>query len=498
MKTDSRTQKEPFIKKHTTKKKRGGKKTCTRGFGRLYKRVGGKEYPADSEVNAPYWLQYTIPNPKGGRGVVKREPLRDADGNPITHRDKAEAERKRILSPYQTGNAVETLKVLKSRIDIAQADHATALAKINRSLQLTATWAAYIQSPERPDSGSATLGQYGGHWNRFTRWLSSTHPEVMTLAEVTPAMGSEYATNLIAGEYSSNAFNKHVSFLKLLFRVLEEPGRILMNPFQKVKRRTLHTHSRREFTIQELTTILDKAEGDLALLLYLGACTGLRFGDCCTLTWGDVDLARGIIRRIPNKTARNGKPVIVGIPPALHERLSAIATKRQTGFVLPAMAETYQRNAPQITVSIQNHIRNCGIDVHAPGTGQQVKRNKNGIPERDEKTGRVITVHTKKPAVVDVGFHSLRHTWVSMHAARGTPQAIVQASVGHANPAMTAHYTHIDAATARDVARALPAFTGTNGSTPREPLPVWARDIIEKMTPETCEKAKAALLEGRL
>jgi hypothetical protein len=103
-------------------------------------------------------------------------------------------------------------------------------------------------------------------------------------------------------------------------------------------------------------------------------------------------------------------------------------------------------------------------------------------------------VNTGKPAVVDVGFHSLRHTWVSLHAARGTPQAIVQASVGHANPAMTAHYTHVDAATARDVAKALPAFTGTGEATPREPLPAWAREIVERMTEQTWQKARSELL----
>jgi len=482
------------MKPHVTTKNDKLKRRCLRGFGRLYKRTAGKDYPADSEVNAPYWLQYTIPNPNGGRGIVKREALHDADGKPITQRDKAEAERKRILAPYQTGNAVETLKALQSRIDLAKADHATALAEANPSLQLAASWEAYIQSPERPDSGNATLRQYRGHWDRFTRWFATKHPEVTTLAGVTPIVGSEYAADLSSAQYSSNAFNKHVGFLKLLFRVLEEPGRVTTNPFKKVKRRTLHTHSRREFTIAELTAILSQAKGDLALLLYLGACTGLRFGDCCTLTWGDVDLARGIIRRIPNKTARNGKPVLVGIPPALHERLSAIEPRRRTGFVLPGMAEIYRRNAPQLTVSIQTHIVNCGIDVHAPGTGHQIKRDKDGVPQRDKNTGKVLTVNTGKHAVVDVGFHSLRHTWVSMHAARGTPQAIVQASVGHANPAMTAHYTHVDAATARDVAKALPAFTGTGGAVPREPLPTWAREIVDRMTEQTWQKARLDLL----
>ena len=59
---------------------------------------------------------------------------------------------------------------------------------------------------------------------------------------------------------------------------------------------------------------------------------------------------------------------------------------------------------------------------------------------------------------------------------------------------MTAHYTHVDPATARDMARALPAFAGTNGKPHREPLPAWAREIIEKMDDQNWEKAKSELL----
>jgi hypothetical protein len=94
-----------------------------------------------------------------------------------------------------------------------------------------------------------------------------------------------------------------------------------------------------------------------------------------------------------------------------------------------------------------------------------------------------------------VGFHSLRHTWVSMHAAAGTPGAVIQASVGHANPAMTAHYTHVNEITARDVARALPAFSG-HAESHKEPLPAWAAKLIESLTAENAESVKTELLKG--
>lgn len=51
---------------------------------------------------------------------------------------------------------------------------------------------------------------------------------------------------------------------------------------------------------------------------------------------------------------------------------------------------------------------------------------------------------TGKRAVIAVGFHSLRHTYVSLHAERGTPAAMIQNIVGHSNLAMTRHYTHVN------------------------------------------------------
>ncbi len=470
------------------------KQRAAPGSGRLYKRgVGGIEYAPDSPANLPFWLAYTV------NGKRVRQALKGDDGNPITDRNTAEAARKRILAPYQTGNKADTLRAVVARLTDAETEYKRAVADADPPLRIKEVWKAYTDNPERPDSGEGTLAQYHGHWNRFTVWLATVHPDAENLDSITPTIAGEYASNLSSSGLSSNRFNKHVSFLKLLFRVLADLARIPRNPFEKIKPKTLRTHSRRELTIEELRLILDRATGDLALLLYLGASTGLRLGDCATLTWGDVDLARGIIRRIPNKTARKkGKPVLVGIPHILHECLSAIPRTARTGYVLPVMAERYQRDPTLLTNSVKAHVLDCGIDVHAPGTGERIKRKPDGIPERDETTGKVIVEDTEKSAVVDVGFHSLRHTWVSMHAAKGTPQSVIQASVGHSNPSMTAHYTHVSEDTARHVALALPSLTATvenNSEMPKEPLPGWAVERLQKMTTRNWEKTRDELIE---
>jgi hypothetical protein len=53
----------------------------------------------------------------------------------------------------------------------------------------------------------------------------------------------------------------------------------------------------------------------------------------------------------------------------------------------------------------------------------------------------------------------LRHTFVSLCAAGGVPQSVVQSLVGHGSPAMTQHYTHVSTDAARRAVAMLPDVT---------------------------------------
>lgn len=48
----------------------------------------------------------------------------------------------------------------------------------------------------------------------------------------------------------------------------------------------------------------------------------------------------------------------------------------------------------------------------------------------------------RKKAIVRVGFHSLRHSFVSLCAANRVPQVAIMELVGHGSPAMTNLYSH--------------------------------------------------------
>ncbi len=474
------------MKKITSKQtqdKEQSKGRSQRGQGRLYKRDNsGKEHPADYKGGC-FYLEYKA----NGKRIKQR--LTDRNGEPVTTRKEAEAERVRIMAPFAAKETVEQLKAIQAKLADAETIHAQAVENANPPLTIADAWNAYLRSSERPDSGEDMQSRYSGYWNQMVEWMKAFHPGVAYLREITPQMAQDYAATLNGGKTSPNTFNKHINFLRLFSGVLKEPARMQENPFDRIRRKKLKTNVRRELTIAELKDILEKAKGELQTLLYIGTFTGLRLGDCCTLKWGEVDLDRGMIRRVQNKTAsKKQKPVLIGIPAALYAKLAETPPARRKGYVLPKYAELYNyRNEGGIitrqafiTREIQDHFETCEIRTTREGTGFV----------KDPKTGKKKS--TGKRAVIEVGFHSLRHTFVSRHAEHGTPQSVVQAIVGHGSPAMTAHYTHIGEDTARQVANVL-SLNEPDKETVQQ-VPAWIREKLETMTDENWKQIREELL----
>lgn len=413
-----------------------------RGLGTLYKRdVEGNDHPATSKKKGNFWLKYTE------NGKRFRVPL-EINGEPVQDIATARTEQLRIRAPYLTGDKIEVIKRMKAELTELEVQEEIQLDRANPPLKIDDAWNEYRSSANRPNSGPETLKNYLGHWNAFRTWLKDQKKGYIFLRDITEADAGAFMAYLRdARNASGNTYNKHLQFLRTFCTVLKRPARLENNPFNDIKRLSQVPNSRRELTIDELHKILSTAKGNLKLLLLLGTCTGLRLGDCCTLLWEEIDLQTGVIRRIPRKTQRSKKAMIIGIPHLLNQGLIAIPEEQRNGLILPEIAKLYNdRSKTQSKISklIQGHIRSCGIATHDPGTG--AKYHYEGKRKVYDKTSR---------AIVRVGFHSLRHTWVSIHAMSGTPQAIIQDSVGHSNPAMTAHYTHTSSEVARQISSVL-------------------------------------------
>lgn len=417
-------------------------------------------------------------------GEIYTKSLRDVNGQPITTKPEAEVARDKLMSPQALASEAEALASLAGRASALQAE----VDSKAKPLTLTQAWSAYLNSVKRPDTGPDTLAVYEGQFGQFRDWMKDTHPTVEALRDVTEDMAEEYAGHLNHGRLSPNTFNKHVRVLELVFRVLAKKGRIASNPWEGIQRKELTTASRRELTVEELRNVCRNATGDLRPLLALGIYTGLRLRDCATLRKGEVDLVRGIIRRVPNKTARrNPNPVLIPIHPSLRAEIEPLVTaQNETDYLLPKIATDYVIPAgkKRIIDSIQDHFVSQGVKIYKPGTGPDSKPAKEG-----EKPKR---------AVVEVGFHSLRHSFVSLCREANAPLAVVEAIVGHSNPAMTRHYSHVGELAASNAVALLPGIMTDAKPEPKKPEPeailAQAQIIAQGMTGKTWKKDKTALL----
>ncbi|MDQ0287985.1 tyrosine-type recombinase/integrase [Oligosphaera ethanolica] len=468
-----------------------------------------------------YYLRYMA------QGIARRVRLLTPDGKPIhgtgpdgkplsraaaiEARKAAEAAADRHLMRIRETDKVERLRQLQN--DLRDAETAAAEAEadtLNDRATIADGWGLFMSCPKRPTSCRrykagdtiplhTTASNYRGYYDRFTAWLNENHPKARLLSEVSPDMAARF-TDDIGRAGASGTVNKYLQFLKCFYDTLTEAGKVTApNPFRDIEPQDGETHSKRPLSRQQIAALLDTSTGELQALIALGYFSGLRFGDCCTLRWDEVDLGRGIIERVPSKTKNTVKDkakaiVKIGIPPYLADLLAALP--RAGEYVLPGMAakllEGRHSSAHRAVTSL---FERCGIATRAEGTGAAY-----------HYEGKRKVYETGRPrAVVQYGFHSLRYSYISHNAESGVPAAIIQRNAGHSNPAMTEHYTRISDAAAVKYAAALdmPAAPAARDmvidATPADPdnasdAPTGARAQLRRIIDTMTEEQAAALL----
>ena len=405
--------------------------------------------------------------------------------------DRREAEKilAEIIAPFAAKSDAERLENLAVKIEGRKAE-IRRYEDSRPALALADGFEAYRRSRERPDTGAATLDMYESQYNRLVRWAADNAPDAKEMRNFTRATADAFATYL-AGELSPNSFNKYITLFRRMWDVLAEEGRMTENPWTKIRHMALATHTRRELTVEELARVCGSVTGEMRLLFAVGIYTGLRLGDCALLEWGAIDLARNRIMTIPRKTARhaNGKPVVIPLHPTLAALLAEIPPDARTGYLLPDLAAMYEHDSGMLSNRIQAVFTRAGIRTQTTADGERAR--------------------------VDVGFHSLRHTFVSLSANAGAPLAVVQAIVGHSNPAMTRHYFHESETALQSAVAALPSISldcteSAENAPAALPAPVATtaptndadapqsrfsafRDAVRDMTSEELEAARAEI-----
>ena len=369
-------------------------------------------------------------------------------------RDRAEAEQfaKRFLAPYVKDDAAKTYENIQVAV-MTERQLAEMREAEGPQMKLEDAWKAYEESPYRRDLSPSTLEGKKQVCRVFTDWMARMFPEVIEVRQVSRYHTEKYL-DYMRKENSASTYNNRLCVLREVHRNIMEKAAARHNPWDGFPLRADDSHSRRELTIEELARLVERAndEGpEWRTLFGIAMYTGMRLGDCCKLTWAEVDIVRSIIQKIPEKTKkyRKGRPVTIPIHKVLADLLMQTPVEKRTGYVLPVIGEKAQ-SGPNgmgwIHHRINRIFKNSGIVMS-------------------------VAVEGRKHKVPEASFHSLRHTFVSLSANAGVPLHIVQAIVGHESTAMTRHYYHENAAALAQAVEAIPSISETGDVSEGEVAP---------------------------
>ncbi len=318
----------------------------------------------------------------------------------------------------------------------------------SRKLPLAEVWHHYEMSPQRKDIAKSTMNAKRVAWMRFARWIEENHVEITHLGDVTDIAIAEYLAEYRC-HHTASTYNGHVCTLREVFQLLADKAGLMYDPWYGVRLLSDDSLSRRELTIDEVERLYMQAEKqgvEWKLLIMTGIYTGLRLGDCCHLKWENVNLERGIIQVIPEKTKKHmhGRPVTIPIHPQLKEALQELtalspASSTWSAYVNPKVAEYHIMTRWRVDEGLRKIFNAAGITMS-------------------------VHVEGRKRKHVLASFHSLRHTFVSISANAGVPLPVVQSIVGHCSSAMTRHYYHENECALRAAVEAIPALGGGGGA----------------------------------
>jgi integrase len=231
-----------------------------------------------------------------------------------------------------------------------------------------------------------------------------------------------------AKKFATATANLELKTVRMMFRQARIDQYILVDPAEGVKVLKDRDHDkvkRRPFTVEELRSILANADNEWQSLIKFGLYTGQRLADLATLRWTQIDLVRDEIRLTTRKT---GKTLLIPIAAPLHEHLDKIADKDDA--LAPVHPKAFELVTAQNgrVVSLSNQFTEILVEA--------------GLRKARNHAGKGIGRDGRREGM-DVSFHSLRHTAVSLLKDAGIPDAVVMALIGHDTVAMSHRYTHV-------------------------------------------------------
>jgi len=301
---------------------------------------------------------------------------------------------------------------------------------------------AFEQYRNRPKKREATERTYRDQkrlWNKFVQWAKKAYPQVKFLNEVHIEVAEDFLISEWKKHISERTYNERIKNFRAIFTALSKKAGLRENVWTLVEKKTENTISKENLTSEHLNQLFSCTDrGEMKALFMIGVYTGLRLGDAATLKWSEINFDTGIITKQPSKTKGTGKKIHLPIHIKLKEMLLLLKKEadenNKNDYVLPKYSRLHINSPTYLSKLVQTAFKKAGIETSV---------------ERDG-TSRKTAVY---------GFHSFRHTFVSMCAAENIPVHVVMELVGHNSKLVHQVYQHASNAQKVKAIKSLPDFT---------------------------------------
>lgn len=223
---------------------------------------------------------------------------------------------------------------------------------------------------------------------------------------------------------TARTYNEYLRQLKRVFRVFCAFGDTKKFVESLQKREENDSMCREIFTSEEIAEIIAQAkrmDPDIASMVIIASCTGLRLKDICLLTWNSVNFRRNLITLSTYKT---GGAVTLGMWPMLRDelqRLNSAALRNE--YVMPLVAKQYLKNPDPLLVRLRKVLYSLNYQ-------------KDEICRKSPK--RIYSASLR-------GWHSFRGSFVVAALRSGVSIEVLQKVLGAKTvEVLYRHYIHID------------------------------------------------------
>jgi integrase len=244
--------------------------------------------------------------------------------------------------------------------------------------------------------------------------------------------------NETASRTSAKNANHYLAVVRMLFLAARRDEVLSENPaeFVEAVRERGISNTRRAFSVDELRILLDHCDPEWRSLVLFGIYSGQRLSDLSSLTWNNVDLAKGELRLTTRKT---GRRLTLPLAPPLQQHLENIVGDDPSAPIHPHAYSILRKQGR--TASLSNRFAEILVQA--------------GLRPLHKRTckGRDATRQQST-----LSFHSLRRTATTLLHEAGVPAAVAQALIGHDSEAIHELYVNVGKEALTKAAASLPVL----------------------------------------